>query len=808
MDFNLASEVKRSVAAIFLFALAFVIVLGFWDKAGVVGKNFDKAVSLLVGWAKWIFPLFLVIAGIILLLKEKSSFYISKLAGLCIALMGITGFFHWFFDAGEMLKTAKAGSGGGYLGYATTFFATKYLGRAGGLVIIIALFICGTVVAFNLSIAEFIERIKKRKEEKLAEKEAAEKLKELEESDKAEIIESEPASAKATAGEEGDKKNDIKSESKGEIDGDGNIKHIEFVEGRDQYVDGKLLESAGGLNRKNFSVKKRLFDRTEKNRSENNWILPPADLLEANSGAAKVGDTDKNAEIIESTLRNFGIEVKKGEIKVGPSVTQYSFSPAVGVKVAKILSLQNDLSLALAAHPIRIEAPIPGKSLVGVEIPNKTPAIVRMRNAIDSSDFKGRENNLTLALGEDVNGKYVLGNLDKMPHLLIAGATGTGKSVCVNSIITALLYQNSPEDLKFLMVDPKRVELSLYSGIPHLASNVIVDNGKVVNALKWAVGEMERRYKLLQESASKDISSYNEKRNKGEKVKYTDAETNKVEEREMEKLPYIVIVIDELADLMGSHGKEVEGAIVRLAQMARAIGIHLIVSTQRPSVEVITGLIKANITTRIAFQVATQIDSRTILDMGGAEKLLGNGDLLYLSASSPKPRRIQGIFVSESEVKRVVKFLSDQKEKIKKVKIISGEQSLDERENLIPDEAIGAPSPVRHEVGKDNDGMMDFDNVPIVDQNEDDLYEAAKTEVVRAKKASASLLQRRLRVGYARAARLLDVLEERGVIGPADGAKPREVFVAEGNDETANFGTEGDFADEMNDQASRDKWEV
>ena len=796
LDFNIASEVKRSVAAVFLFALAFVIVLGFWDKAGMAGKNFDKVVSLLVGWAKWVFPLFLMIAGIILLLKEKYSFYISKLAGLFIALMGITGFFHWFFDAGEMLKTAKAGSGGGYLGYITTYLATKYLGRAGGLVTIIALFLCGTVVAFNVSITEFIEGIKKRREEKIAIKEEAEKLASVE----AIANEEEPKEAEKAEGKT-EASVPVKTAEGEMVEGDGNIRKIEFVEGRDQYVDNKLLESAGGFNRKNFSVKKRIFDRAEKNKSEDNWIFPPMDLLEANSGAAKVGDTDKNAEIIESTLRNFGIEVKKGEIKVGPSVTQYSFSPAVGVKVAKILSLQNDLSLALAAHPIRIEAPIPGKSLVGVEVPNKTPAIVRMRNAIDSSDFKDRENNLTLALGEDVNGKYIVGNLDKMPHLLIAGATGTGKSVCINSIITALLYQNSPDDLKFLMVDPKRVELSLYSGIPHLASNVIVENGKVINALKWAVGEMERRYKLLQESASKDIGSYNEKKNKGDKIKYTNAETGEIEEREMEKLPYIVIVIDELADLMSSHGKEVEGAIVRLAQMARAVGIHLIVSTQRPSVEVITGLIKANITTRIAFQVATQIDSRTILDMAGAEKLLGNGDMLYLSAASPKPKRIQGIFVSESEVKRVVKFLQDQKERIKKMKRAAGEESLEDDENIIPEEAMSAPAPAAREVSKDNDGLMEFDNAPQMDDREDELYEAAKQEVIRAKKASASLLQRRLRVGYARAARMLDVLEERGVVGPADGAKPREVFVTEENGEINYENSEAE-------QETREKWEM
>lgn len=798
LDFNLASEVKRSVAAIFLFALAFVIILGFWDKAGVAGKNFDKFVSILVGWAKWIFPLFLIAAGIILLLKAKTSFYVSKLVGLLVALLGVTGFLHWFFDAGEMLKIAKAGSGGGYLGYGTTYLATKYLGRAGGMVTIIALFICGIVVAFNVSISEFIERIKERREEKKAEEKAEQ---EEEKTEEEKIIPEEVAVIKASNGEEVKKEEPKKEE-------ESNIGKIEFVEGRDQYVDEKLLGSMDGFNRKNFAVKKRLFEKNRKGKNllEDNWILPTPDLLEANSEEAKSGDTDKNAEIIENTLRNFGIEVKRGEIKVGPAVTQYSFSPAVGVKVSKILSLQNDIALALAAHPIRIEAPIPGKSLVGIEVPNKKPATVRMRDAVDSREFKNRDSDLTLALGEDVSGNYIFASLEKMPHLLIAGSTGTGKSVCINSIITALLYQNSPEDLKFLMVDPKRVELSLYNSIPHLASNVIVENGKVVNALRWAVGEMEKRYKLLQEAASKDIVSYNEKRAKGMKTKHVNAETGEVEEREMEKLPYIVIVIDELADLMSSHGKEVEGAIVRLAQMARAVGIHLIVSTQRPSVEVITGLIKANITTRIAFQVATQIDSRTILDMAGAEKLLGKGDMLYLSAASPKPKRIQGIFVSESEVKLVVKFLKDQKDRLKQIKKEKEGVDLDENESMIPEMAEGKS--VAPAVARNNDGLMEFDNTMQVDDAEDELYETAKQEVIKMKKASASLLQRRLRVGYARAARLLDVLEERGVIGPADGAKPREVFVTEAADATSNYGEDGDFSDEMKDQETRDKWEV
>ncbi|MDR3559408.1 MAG: DNA translocase FtsK, partial [Candidatus Pacebacteria bacterium] len=456
----------------------------------------------------------------------------------------------------------------------------------------------------------------------------------------------------------------------------------------------------------------------------------------------------------------------------------YSFRPAVGVKIAKILSLQNDLALALAAHPIRIEAPIPNQSLIGIEIPNTAKVTVRLRDMFDKADFRRRTSGLTLALGENVSGEGVTADLTKMPHLMIAGATGTGKSVAINSVIVALLYQNSPEDLKFIMVDPKRVELSLYNGIPHLLTDVIVENGKVVNTLRWAVSEMERRYRLLQDSGSRDLESYREKRQRGEMIRRVDPETNETSEEELKDLPYIVIVIDELADLMGSHGKEVEGAIVRLAQMARAVGIHLIVSTQRPSVEVITGLIKANITTRIAFQVATQIDSRTILDMGGAEKLLGQGDMLYLSASSPKPQRIQGAFVSETEVKRVVEFIKAQKDKF--------EEKVDET----PDITQNAQRDILEY--KDNGGA----------EAEDDLLSAAKDEIMRSKKASASFLQRRLRIGYARAARLLDILEEKGIVGPADGAKPREIYGLTNDDSATNF------EDTLEDQEKRDKWEI
>ncbi|MDO8240663.1 MAG: DNA translocase FtsK 4TM domain-containing protein [Candidatus Moranbacteria bacterium] len=757
-EFDIAGDAKRSVAAVFLFALAVVILLGFFGKAGVVGQSLDSATGLTTGWAKWIFPVFLVMGGIVLLLRKETAFYVTKIIGLILTFVSLTGFFHWFFDVKKMAEVAGAGSGGGYVGYGVAYFATTFFGVAGGMVMIMALFLIGIIVAFNFSIFHFIQKLF-TKSEVASEVEFVEENED--ESEEDEIIGSEMEEVVETKQEKKSKE-------------DENIGKIEFVEGPDRFVDEKLFDKlSDGV----AKVKKSLT-RKKKEDADDDWQLPPMDLLEKNSSVAKGGDIEKNAEIIEKTLHQFGIEVERGAIQTGPSVTQFSFRPAVGVKISRILALQDDLALALAKHPIRIEAPIPGKSLIGIEVPNKDSAIVRMRNVLESEQFVNRKNNLMIALGEDVSGQYIFGDLAKMPHLLVAGATGTGKSVGINSIITALLYQNSPKDLKMIMVDPKRVELSLYNGIPHLLSEVIVENGKVINALKWAVGEMERRYRQLQDTGSRDIVSYNEKAVSEKTRKITDPETGEVFEQEMDKLPYIVIVIDELADLMGTHGKEVEGAIIRLAQMARAVGIHLILSTQKPIVTVITSLIKSNISTRIAFRVPSLMDSRTILDASGAEKLLGNGDMLYLSANSPKPKRIQGVFISEAEVKKIVKFVKDQK-------IETAEQEIGEDITKI---AMHGETNLDFKNSDDNNGAQD-----------DDLYEAAKSEVEKAGKASASLLQRRLRVGYARAARLLDILEDKGIVGPSDGAKPREVYTAENKPQ---------YDDVMTDQGERDKWQI
>ncbi len=468
------------------------------------------------------------------------------------------------------------------------------------------------------------------------------------------------------------------------------------------------------------------------------YHLPPVDLLENDKGVPAAGDIKINSAIIKRTLQNFDISVEMSEVNTGPTVTQYTLKPAEGVKLTKITSLSNDLALALSAHPIRIEAPIPGRPLVGIEVPNKIRVPVRLRNLIEGRNFQNSTSNLTLVLGRDVAGNPVFADLDRMPHLLVAGSTGTGKTICLNSIVLSLLYQNSPDILKLILIDPKRVEFPVYNDLPHLLTPVIYDAQKSVNAFKWLIGEMERRFEVLSQAHTRDIGRYNEAMLKEEE----------------EPLPYIVLIVDELADLMAARGREIEGGIVRLAQMARAVGIHLILATQRPSVEVITGLIKANVTSRITFQVASQVDSRTVLDAAGAEKLLGLGDMLFVSAEVTKPKRIQAAYSSDKEVKKVVKFIKTENKTEETTPELTQEleKTLKEPEQNGFDFAAGGDDP---------------------------LYEEAKRVVTEAKKASASLLQRRLRVGYARAARLLDILEEKGVVGPGEGAKPREVYLAE-----------------------------
>jgi S-DNA-T family DNA segregation ATPase FtsK/SpoIIIE len=466
-------------------------------------------------------------------------------------------------------------------------------------------------------------------------------------------------------------------------------------------------------------------------------------LLERDKGKPETGDIKANANIIKRTLQNFGILVEMDEVSIGPTVTRFALKPAEGVRLQKIVSLQNNLELALAAAPVRIEAPIPGKSLVGIEVPNQKKAMVGLASLVGDDKFVNEKRPLYFALGRDIGGQVQYANLAKMPHLLIAGATGSGKSVSIHAIIASLLYRNGPAAMRFIMIDPKRVELTLYNPIPHLLTPVITDPKKAILSLKWAAKEMERRYNILESHAVRDISSYHE----NVVAKWT-ADSGDVSPDQM---PYIIIVIDEIADIMQTYPRELEAAIVRLAQMSRAVGIHLILSTQRPSVNVITGLIKANVPARIALQVASQIDSRTILDGPGAENLLGAGDMLFQSADMPKPQRIQTAFISEQEVKEIAAYIKKH------------------NEPALDDIAITSAS---NDIGPN----AIFGAVVGEDDVDDDMYDEAKRTVEEAGRASTSLLQRKLRVGYSRAARLMDILESKGIIGPQDGAKPREIL--------------------------------
>jgi len=481
------------------------------------------------------------------------------------------------------------------------------------------------------------------------------------------------------------------------------------------------------------------------------YQAPPLSLLGEDKGKPGVGDIKANANIIKRTFQNFGISVEMDEISVGPTVTRYAIKPAEGVRLNKIVGLQNNLELALAAHPVRIEAPIPGKSLVGIEVPNASKATVGLGGVIGAPEWNASKKPLLAAIGRDITGTPHYVNTAKMPHGLIAGATGSGKSVAIHAVITSLLYRNGPNQMRFIMVDPKRVELTLYNGIPHLLTPVITDPKKCIFALKWAAKEMDRRYNILEEVQVRDIESYHT-------TIVEPAKKRKAKEIP-EAMPYIVIVIDELADIMQSYPRELEAAIVRLAQMSRAVGIHLILSTQRPSVNVITGLIKANVPTRMALQVSSQIDSRTILDSGGAELLLGAGDMLYQSADMQKPVRLQTAYISEQEVKKVVGYIKEHN---------AGSLSS-------IDLGAGTGGTGVHEA---NDAIMLAGEDEDVD---DDLYAAAREAVEEAGRASTSYLQRKLRIGYSRAARLMDLLEDKGVIGPADGSRPREIISGGGD---------------------------
>ncbi len=478
---------------------------------------------------------------------------------------------------------------------------------------------------------------------------------------------------------------------------------------------------------------------------DESYHYPPLTLLDdrrfANDSSA-AQEQRTTAELLVKTLKDFGINTRVVDISRGPTVTRYELEPSAGVKISRITGLADDLALRLATTGVRIEAPIPNKAAVGIEVPNRVPSGVCLRELIDSKEFSTAKSRLTVALGKDISGSTVITDLAKMPHLLIAGTTGSGKSVCTNAMIQSVLYKASPNDVRMLLIDPKQVEFGVYNGIPHLLVPVVTDPRKAAGALGWAVTEMLNRYKLFAENNVRDLTSYNELARKGD---------------DLQTMPQILIIIDELADLMMAAANEVEDAIIRLAQMARAAGMHLVIATQRPSVDVITGLIKANIPSRLALTVASAVDSRTILDTGGAEKLLGRGDMLFMPVGISKPMRVQGCFVSNKEVESVVRYLKESEEHEYDDKVI---EEIDRQAA-----AAGKSS--------SKSGGTDEDN----DDYSDEMLPQAIEVVVEGGSASTSLLQRRLRLGYARAGRLIDEMEKRGIIGPYEGSKPRQVLI-------------------------------
>ncbi len=777
----LDTDAKRGILAIFLFAFSALAFLGYFNSAGLLGEWINTGIGMLVGVGKWLLPFLLVIAGVLLLKRRAPGMSDTvKFLGLVLIFMSTLGLLHLYSGdtSEELLMIAKEGRAGGLLGYVLAALFLKLAGLVAGTILLLAFFTAGIIATFNVSLSAVFATLFDKGARKLeAGKERLRARDDIDSNDEEEDEDWDEEEEEEVLDEEDEalKEHNIQNLSFVNDDEEEDEEEEDWDE-----EDGESDEDDEEEEEEEIAPKRR-----RRRRMVSPWEMPTFDLLDNVTGLAHGGDTAKNQEIIQSTLKHFGIDVEPVGVRVGPTVTQYSFRPGVGVKVSRITTLANDLALALAAQSIRIEAPIPGQSVIGIEIPNVEKAKVSLRSLLEDKVFKQKNSNLMLGLGHDVAGQAILADLRKMPHLLIAGRTGSGKSVCVNALLLSLLYQNSPEDLKLILVDPKRVELSIYKGIPHLKTDVIVDNKKVVNVLKWAVSEMERRYKLLEEVHVRDIVSYKEKCRQGEKRIVTDPDTGSMREEDLENLPYIVIVIDEMADLMIAHGKEVEAVIIRIAQMSRAIGIHLILATQRPSVEVLTGLIKANIPTRIAFQVQSQIDSRTILDTSGAEKLLGSGDMLYAASEGKEMRRIQGAFIADDEVRRVAAFWKAQKEEL-------GEDDLDD------------------EFGNENDDIAAALNAIDEGSKEDDLYEQAKQIIIDSGRPSTTYLQTALGIGYPRAARLTGLLEKNGIIGMEGGKKV--VLIGKGPVHIIEEGNADEALDEEEEvrrqQSERDKWQA
>ncbi len=671
----LTRSASREITAILLIMISVFLVLAMLNFAGALGQWTLLATKFIIGQAVYVLPLALLISAYLLFRtneEENRGYKLNHLIGTILFFVFLSALIQAIINPANP-EIAQIGQYGGIVGYALYSVMSPVLNRPVSIFILSMLLLVSIVIAANASLREIFRRLLGKNKG-----EGDEQEKEEIQDNKFQINTKLPI--KGTIGKDEEEKEEKKNEP------------IVYSDDKD-------------------------------------WKYPSIDILQATSTQPDPGDAKANAKLIANTFADFGYEVKMEGVDVGPTVAQYSLKPPTGVNLSKIASLDRNLALALEATQIRIEAPIPGKSLVGIEVPNKKGAMVRIKDIFQDKEYESQKSKLAFVLGRDVAGDIVTYDLAKAPHLLVAGATGTGKSVMINALLMSLLYRNSPSELKLIMVDPKRVELSLYNDIPHLLTPVITESDKTVSALKWAVAEMERRLKLLSEYNKRDIGEYNQV-------------------KDVDRMPYIVIIIDELFDLMMQAGKDVESLIQRISQMARAVGIHLVLATQRPSVNVITGTIKANVPARIALTTASQVDSRTIIDMGGAEKLLGKGDMLFASPEFIKPKRIQGVFMSNEEVSAVTKFLREQRQPEYNEEVLS--------------QAVNM---------KGGSGGGGFDAM------EDDLWQQAAEVVIAAGKGSSSLLQRRLGVGYARAAKLIDILEQKGVVGPANGSKPREILV-------------------------------
>lgn len=706
------------VGAVFLIAISILFVVAWFGAGGPILEWLHQAAINTVGYAVYILPLLFVYIAVEIFRAENNriSFVVKFAAFLMIV---------WFAGLFGLMKSAEGKTTGGFIGDITNSAMLALVDSGVAAFVYVLLIAVTALFVLRISPITVIKKLWELSRRDMAEQDANVKVM------RSAAAVSEPKVAAPMA----------------EIKLNAGVPMLDATEVRKEEKKSAHRSSLRGSVARDKGAEEQ---SALVSINDPNWKAPSIELLEKKQSPADAGDVQQNAQTIRDTLSEFSIDVEMEGANIGPKVTQYTLRPPSGVKLTRITALETNIALNLAAQSLRIEAPIPGQRAVGIEVPNRKAADVRLYGILSSKQWKHGHEPLSFAIGKDISGEAVIGELNKMPHLLIAGQTGSGKSVMINTLLTSLLYRNSPSQMKLILVDPKQVEMAPYEDIPHLLTPVITEPEKTISALKWAVNEMERRYKLLAEEKLRDIKSYNQKLESGGKKISIEDEDGNSQQVDDGAMPYIVIVIDELADLMMVAARDVEALIVRLAQKARAVGIHLVLATQRPSVDVITGLIKANVPARIAFTVASQVDSRTILDQVGAEKLLGQGDMLMLTSGMNKPKRIQGAWVMDEEVMKITDHLRMQ----------SAPQ--------YNDEIVSQPVQLNGKGGV----VMDFDA-----GSGDDMYKDALRVVIESRKASTSLLQRRLRIGYARAARIIEEMEEQGVIGAADGSRPRDVLI-------------------------------